>query len=209
MVGVDTLVEHVSRWYLLNAPSAPLGDTIEEVRPLFAELAGLIEQVGSESWRRDREEMVAYLTSHGVEEELARRHAFQPELVHAPDIVAVAKSTGRTIEDVANGFFLAGERLHLDWFERRLVELPETSRFERWAVHAMGDDLMAIRRDIALRALQGADTRPVGAAIDDYLAGRAEAVERLEKLVDSLAEKGESSLAALTVALRQVRGLVS
>jgi glutamate dehydrogenase len=209
MVGVDTLVEHVSRWYLLNAPSAPLGDTIEEVRPLFAELAGVIEQVGSESWRRAREEMVAYLTSHGVEEELARRHAFQPELVHAPDIVAVAKSTGRTIEDVANGFFLAGERLHLDWFERRLVELPETSRFERWAVHAMGDDLMAIRRDIALRALQGADTRPVGAAIDDYLAGRAEAVERLKKLVDSLAEKGESSLAALTVALRQVRGLVS
>jgi glutamate dehydrogenase len=209
MVGVDTLVEDIARWYLLNASPAPLGDTIEEVRPLFAELAGVIEQAGSESWRQAREEMVAYLTSHGVEAELARRHAFQPELAHAPDIIAVAKSTGRTIEDVASAFFLAGERLHLDWFERRLVELPETSRFERWAVQAMGDDLMALRRDIALRALQGADTRPVGAAIDDYLAGRAGAVDRLEKLVDSLAEKGESSLAALTVALRQVRGLVS
>ena len=47
------------------------------------------------------------------------------------------------------------------------------------------------------------------AALDTFLAGRAEAFERLGRLVASLETHGEKSVAGLTVALRQVRGLVS
>jgi glutamate dehydrogenase len=209
MVGVDTLVEDVARWYLLNPPSAPLGEVIEEAAPAFEALSTILETVGSEGWRGAREAVAWTLVSEGVPEELARRHAFQPELAHAPDVIAVSRVTGRPLEEVASVFFLAGERFHLDWLERRLLELPDGSRFERWATQAVGDDLMALRREIALRVLASADGRPLAHAMEDYLDDRAEAYERLNRLVSSLQAQGESSLAALTVALRQVRGLVS
>ena len=109
---------------------------------------------------------------------------------------------------MASAFYLAGERFHLDWLEHRLVELPDGSRFERWATQAVGDDLMTLRREIALRVLDSADGRPIPQAMDDYLERRSEAYERLNRLVSSLSAQGETSLAALTVALRQVRGLV-
>ena len=209
MVGVDTLVEDVARWYLLNAPAAPLGETIEEAAPVFDELSDVLESVGPEGWRGAREAIAWSLVSEGVPEQLAKRHAFQPELAHGPDVLAVSRVTGRPIAEVASAFFLAGERLHLDWLERHLLELPDGSRFERWASQAVGDDLMTLRREIALRVLDSADGRPLAQAVDDYLDGRSEAYERLNRLVSSLQAQGETSLAALTVALRQVRGLVS
>jgi glutamate dehydrogenase len=209
MVGVDTLVEDVARWYLLNAPNAPLGETIAEAAPVFDQLSDVLEVVGPEGWRGARDAIAWSLISEGVPERLARRHAFEPELAHGPDVIAVSRATGRPIEEVAAAFFLVGERFHLDWLERHLVELPETSRFDRWAGQAVGDDLMTLRREIALRVLDSADGGPLNQAMDDYLGGRAEAYERLNRLVSSLQAQGESSLAALTVALRQVRGLAS
>jgi glutamate dehydrogenase len=209
MVGVDTLVEDVARWYLLNAPSAPLGRTIEEAAPVVEALSNVLESVGSEGWRGAREAIAWSLISEGVPEPLAKRHAFQPELAHAPDVIAVSRVTGRRLEEVAGAFFLVGERLHLDWLERRLLELPDGSRFERWATQAVGDDLMTLRRDIALRVVDSANGRQLANAMEEYLKSRSEAYERLNRLVSSLQAQGETSLAALTVALRQVRGLVA
>jgi NAD-specific glutamate dehydrogenase len=68
---------------------------------------------------------------------------------------------------------------------------------------------MALRRNLVLRALESADGRPVEAALAGFLEGHAEAYDRLGRLVSSLDAQNESSLAALTVALRQVRSLVS
>lgn len=208
MVGVDTLVEDVARWYLLNAPSTPLGETIAEAGPRFAELVESIAETGSESWRDTRAVFAHGLAARGVPEGLAHRHAFQPELAHGPDIITVSRATGRPLAEVAHAFFLAGERLYLDWLESRVAALPDASRWERWAAQALADDLMALRRDAASRVLEAADG-PIGAAFEALLATRAEAHERLGRLVDALGAQGEVTLAALTVALRQVRGLVA
>jgi len=208
MVGIDTLVEDIARWYLLNALTTPLSETIEDARPLFEELSQVIDRAGPETWREARESIAAELARDGVPEELARRHAFQPELAHAPDIFAVARSTGRSLEEVASAFFLAGERLHFDWLERRVAEITSRSRWDDWAAKALADDLMALRRDFAWNALEQGDARPVSAAIDAYLAGRTEAFDRLGRLVESLSGQGDTGLASLTVALRQVRNVV-
>ncbi len=132
-----------------------------------------------------------------------------PSLLTAPTSSPSPASPGARSRRSQSAFFLAGERFHLDWLERHLLDLPDGSRFERWASQAVGDDLMTLRREIALRVLDSADGRPFDQAMDDYLDGRSEAYERLNRLVSSLQAQGETSLAALTVALRQVRGLVS
>ena len=92
----------------------------------------------------------------GVSEDFARRHAYLPELVHAPDIVVVARQTGRPVPDVARVFYLLGEALHLDWLESRLDDLPAVSRWQRWAMQAIEDDLTLVRREIAQKAIETA-----------------------------------------------------
>ena len=53
-----------------------------------------------------------------------REFPFQGELVHGPDIIAVAHATTWEVLDVARVFFVLGERVGLDWLEHRLESLP-------------------------------------------------------------------------------------
>ncbi len=209
MVGVDWLVERVARWYLSSAPAADLGTAIEEGRDGFAEVAASIQSAGTDSWRAAREEVAAPFVAAGVSDDLARRHAYLPELVHAPDIVVVARQTGRPVPDVARVFYLLGEALHLDWLEARLDDLPAVSRWQRWAVQAVEDDLTLVRREIAQKAIDTAPGADADEAVAAYLAARPEASERLSRFMRGLALEGVTDLAVLTVAVRQIRGLAA
>ncbi len=206
--GVDWLVEMTSRWYLVQAAGQRLADAVDASRESFAELASQIDQIGPETWREEHEQIAERLISQGVPAPLARRTAFQGELVHAPDIIAVSHATGRGPLEVARGFFLLGERLQLDWLENQLEALPAGTRWQRWARQSMEDDLFSLRRSLCERALELAGGAPIDEAIDGFLASREEAVARLQRFLRSLGIEGVTDLSQLTVALRQIRALV-
>ncbi len=209
MNGADWLVETTSRWYLVQAAGQRLGETVKAERDSFAELSEVIGQIGPDAWREDHEHMARRLIAEGVPEPLARRHAFQPELVHGPDIIAVSHSTGRGVLEVARGFFLLGERLEIDWMESQLEALPAGTRWQRWAQQSMEDDLLAVRRQLCEDTFEGADGMPVDEAVDAYLEARPQALQRLQRFTRSLAMEGVSDLSQLTVAMRQLRSLAS
>src|SRR5205807_3774643 len=119
----------------------------------FERLAAVIAGIGSEAWQAERERETERLVTEGVPEDLARRHAHQMELVHAPDIIDVAAESERDVEEVARAFFLVGEAFHIDALERALDELEPRSRWQRWAMQALEDDLLSVRRDLAATAL--------------------------------------------------------
>jgi glutamate dehydrogenase len=209
LAGVDWLVEAISRWYLVQAAGIRLSEAVAEARDAFAELSGVIDRIGSDSWREAHEVTVRRLATGGVPEDVARRHAFQAELVHGPDIISVARASGRSVLEVARAFFLLGERLDLDWLEFRLEELPAATRWQRWAVQSMEDDVFLVRRQLAEKVIQEAAS---GDAVDDaveaFLARRAEPYARLQRFLRGLAMEGVTDIAQLTVALRQIRALV-
>ena len=209
MIGVDRLVESTARWYLVRAPGLRLGEAVDQARTAFRELSSVIEQIGPEAWREQREREATRLTAEGIPDELARRHAFQDELVHGPDIISVSRATGRPVLEVARGFFLLGERLDIDWLEQRLAEQPAKTRWQRWAVHSMEDDLYTIRREIIETVLEHAGGRPIDEAVDAFLEDRSAAYGRVQRFMRSLAMEGVTDLSQLTVALRQLRSLVS
>jgi glutamate dehydrogenase len=209
MTGVDRLVETTARWYLVRAPGLRLSEAVDRTRADFLELASVIERTGPEVWREQRNEDATRLVAEGVPEELARRHAFQDELVHGPDIISVSRATGRGVLEVARGFFLLGERLEIDWLEQRLQEQPAKTRWQRWAVRSMEDELYTIRREIVEGVLEQAGGRPIEEAIDAFLEDRAGPFGRLQRFLRSLAMEGVTDLSQLTVALRQLRALAS
>jgi glutamate dehydrogenase len=209
MTAVDGLVESTARWYLVRAPGLRLGEAVEQARAAFRELSSVIDQMGPETWREQRSREADRLIAQGVPHEIARRHAFQDELVHGPDIISVARATGRPVLEVARGFFLLGERLDIDWLEQRLAEQPAKTRWQRWALHSMEDDLYTIRREIIETVLEHAGGRPIEEAVDAFLEDRSEPYGRVRRFMRSLTMEGVTDLSQLTVALRQLRSLVS
>ncbi len=205
--GVDWLVETTSRWYLVQGAGQRLADAVEQSRASFAEVSDAISQIGPEAWRDEHEHAARRLVAEGVPETVAHRHAFQPELVHAPDIIAVAHATGRSPLEVARGFFVLGEALDIDWLETQLEQLTATTRWQRWAQQSMEDDLFALRRKLCERVLEAAGGAPIDEAIEQYLSERGPAFERVDRFLRGLKMEGVSDLSQLTVALRQIRSL--
>jgi glutamate dehydrogenase len=208
MTGVDWLVETTSRWYLVHATGHALAGAIDDARESFEELSGVIAQIGPEAWRDEHEHAARRLEAEGVPAPLARRHAFQAELVHGPDIIAVAHTSGRTVLEVARAFFLLGERLQLDWLEKQVESMPGGSRWQRWALQSMEDDLFTLRRSLAEAVLDECGGLPIDEAVEKFLESRQDAYARLQRFMRSLAVEGMGDLAPLTVALRQIRSLI-
>jgi len=209
LAGVDWLVETTSRWYLVQTAGQKLGDAVDAARGRFAELSDVLDQIGPETWREEHEHVARRLVAEGVPERVAKRHAFQPELVHGPDIIAVSYATGRAPLEVARGFFLLGERLEIDWLENQLEALPVATRWQRWAQQSLEDDLFAVRRQLAETVLEEAGGAPIDEAVEMFLTARSEPVARLQRFMRSLAVEGVTDIAQLTVALRQIRALVA
>ena len=207
--GVDWLVEMTARWVLQNAPGADLGETIAANAPGFAELDAALPELVPASSREARDAAAAELVARGAPEELARRHLYQPALVHAPDVVVVSRAAGRPVAEVARAFFRAGQSLHLDWIEAQVVGFPARSRWERFALNAIVDDLLLVRREAVQRALAERPEHDPEAALAAFLESQPEAVARLGRLVEQLRAEGVGDLAVITVLLRTVRAVVS
>jgi glutamate dehydrogenase len=206
MARTDRLVEITSRWYLQHAPGQ-LGRAIEAHAAPFRAFAEAVPVLAPETWRQERERAAWHLVDRGLPEEVARDHVLEPFLVHGPNVASVASATGRTIEEVTRAFFLVGEAAFIDWLEGRLAEVGTTTRWHRWALQAVEDDLLLLRRQVAERALAHGEGAPVDEAVAAYLAARGEATARLGRFMRGLALEEASDLAALTVAVRQVRAL--
>jgi glutamate dehydrogenase len=126
----------------------------------------------------------------GVPEALARRHAFQPAMVHAPD--ATRSRSLRPPRRGRRARPLPGrDRAELGWLERQIEGLPVNGRMQRWAQHALRDDVLRLRRDLVYTAL--ADTEGdagVEAAVDAFLPMPARPrSRRLGRFVRTLAQE--------------------
>jgi glutamate dehydrogenase len=142
----------------------------------------------------------------GVPEDAARAHADLPVLGLAPTVIAVAQSSGRSIDDVARVCLRVGDALFIDWLEERLRHVPTSTRWHRWALQAVEDDLLLARRRATERVLaEGEGTEP-DEAVEAFLTSRAAVIERLRRFMSAFALEEVSDLAAVTVAVRQIRG---
>jgi glutamate dehydrogenase len=207
MTGIDSLVDVVTRWYLTASPDEDLESTIATGREGFERLAAALPQLGNEERRQAREQEAAPLIAAGVPEEIARAYALRPALIHAPNVVAVAATSGQSVEDVGRVFVAVGERVELDRLEAELSSLPVAGRMQRWALQAVREDARAARREIARRALEEAPGVAPDEAVERFLASREEASRRLTAFMRTLSREGSADMAGLALAVRQLGSL--
>jgi glutamate dehydrogenase len=209
MNRVDWVVAITGRWFLQNAPGVDVGEAIAANADGFAELTGALPELVPSASKAARSAAAAALVERGAPEDLAINHVYMPALVHAPDVLVVVRDTGRAPVDVARAFFAAGQSLHLDWLETQVLEFAPSSSWEEFALNALLDDLLLVRRGAVRRAIGEHPELAPSDALARFLARRPAAVSRLERLIEQFRADGIHDLAVLTVALRQVRATMS
>jgi glutamate dehydrogenase len=211
LLEVRKLVERATRWLVRGRPQ-PL-DIAAEIE-YFAPGAALLGEslpallVGSD--RKVFEKAVAAYVRADVPEELARRVASLGGLFSGLDIVEVAGATGASLDEVAAVYHALGGRLELQWVRDEITALPRDNRWQTLARAALRDELYGVHRALTREALQTA-----GPGLDAearveawYTASRA-GVDRVLQVLSDIRMGGLSSLETLSVALREVRNLVS
>ena len=208
LLGVDDLVEDLTRWFIAHPSDEPIDERIDRYLAGFEQLAAGIRSMGPKRWQNRLERTVARMTRLGVPEHIAVGHAYQAELIHAADIIDVATAYERSVEDVGRLFFRAGSVFHIDWLERQLADMSADTRWQRWAVIGLERELMTLRRLIVERMLAASADDDSGAVFSAFASDSEDEIARFNRLMKALRRDGVSDSAAVVVAIRQLEQLV-
>jgi glutamate dehydrogenase len=205
------LIERASRWLLRNRrPPIDVAAVVDFFRKEVAAVVVALPSLLCGSDATAHGERVDRYVRAGVPEELARRVAGLAPAFSALDITEAARVVSRPVEEVAAVYFALGDRLRLSRLRDRIVALPREDRWQTMARAALLDDLNSAYAALTADVLVTTDERgSVAERIDAWLAVNAFAVGRVQDVLDEIGTSEKYDLATLSVALREIRGLVS
>jgi glutamate dehydrogenase len=201
------LLRHVSYW-LLAPPRSDLDIEPavrryrEKIHALSRNLVGLLGPGEKARLATQRAELIA----RHVPEKLATRIASLDALHGALDVVEVSSAARTTVEFAASVYFELGERISLTWIKQQIESLAADGHWQEVAQRTLLDDLFELHREITQAAL-GRGGQGAGARIDRWLAGRADGVDALKRMMVELRSGAAPDFATLSVALQLVRRL--
>ena len=206
VLAVWELVRGLTRW-LLGRPSAGLDIAahVERYAPGVRQLRAALPRILPEAARAAFVAAGEHWAGQGLPAALAQALAGLPDLSLALDVIEVASSSQRDVEQVGAVFFQLGSALELDWLRARIEELPVESRWHAQARGSLRDELAAQHRTLAMQVIASArkgDATPV----ETWL-GRGDA--QLKYTLGMLAEiRGQSmDYPIASVALRRLAQL--
>jgi glutamate dehydrogenase len=204
------LMDRAVRWWLQSRP--PINDIageIERYRGTVAQLRPLVPSLlrGSERARLDRRQ--AELIDLGAPEELATDTALLLDLFSLLDIVDISTETKTSAEEVAALYFALSEHFQVDAMLGLITRLPRDDRWDSLARASLRSDLYAALESLTTSVLTsteaGADPAERIAA---WERSHSEALVRVRATVGEVSHLEQSGIAALSVALRGIRGVV-
>ena len=143
----------------------------------------------------------------GVPRDLAGRIGRLKALSTACDIIRIARQLGRSVEEVGETYFLLGSRFRLDWLRHSADTLAPENPWHQMALAAIIDDLWGTQGELTGRVLGNGGSG--AAALAGWSEPRKQSVGRVEDVIRELAQHSALDLAMLTVANREMRGLIS
>ncbi|GAB3593344.1 NAD-glutamate dehydrogenase [Angustibacter peucedani] len=204
------LMDRAVRWLLQTRPAITdiaaeierFSAVVDELRPRVPDLL-----VGAEQRRLHRR--TKELLKLGVPEDLAADTASLLDAYSLLDIAEIGYDTGTAHAQVAPLYFLLSERFQVDTMLGLITALPRDDRWDALARAALRGDLYAALEQLTTSVLQStdADDEPAD-RIARWEKSNHEALERVREMVSEVSHLDRTGIAALSVALRGLRGVV-
>ncbi|WP_075635944.1 NAD-glutamate dehydrogenase [Rhizobium rhizosphaerae] len=186
--------------------AGPLGAAVARLSQALGELkAVLTDSISDEALAFARSRAEA-LTADGAPADLAEAIATLLPMTLLPDILQIADDTGVSLTRTAQSYFAVTERLKVGALLVAADRVVVTDPYEAMALSRAIGDLAQARRAITIAALTAHKDEE-----DPVAAWQEHARERVQRVIgelSTLTEKGEATLAKLTVAAGLLGDLV-
>jgi glutamate dehydrogenase len=204
------LIRRATQWFLRSDHLArPIVKVVDEFASGIEKLAAGLDTLLPEDLRTWLRERAQGYEADGVPAPLARRIGALGIMASAPDIVRIAHSTGRKVEDVARLYFALGSRIGFNWLRQAAERVIAESEWQKLAVSAVVDDLYVQQCNLTTQVLSSINgAKPDASAVEHWIEAKNHAAHRLDDLLKEFRTAGGADLAMLTVASRELRALV-
>jgi len=209
MLELIRLVKRSLRWVLRNrrhdlAPASVIAEFREGLVQLMADLPPMLRGPAAENFESQREKY----TKVGVPLELATAIAGSGQAYKALGIIQAAKLADAPLMDVAQLYFLLGERLELDWFSAQINAAKVDSEWQARARDTYLEDLEWQQRALARGALKHiCEKRDMSACLQRWEKQEAGLVQRWHEMLTELHATDSPDFAMYAVANRELLDL--
>ncbi|MEO8830054.1 NAD-glutamate dehydrogenase [Lapillicoccus sp.] len=207
------LMDRVVRWFLTARPTnIDVAVEVERFRAPVAEFTPAIHELlqGAERKRLDRR--TKELEKLGAPTAFAQRAAALLDLFSLLDVVTLAEELKVEVSDVAGVYYLTSERFGIDEMLTRVSQLPRDDRWDSLARGAMRDDLYAVleslTRSVLLAAGPGSTRETPAKRFEHWADANRDALARANNALQGIERLDHAGIAALSVALRSLRGVL-
>jgi len=204
------LTERASRWLLhFRRPPFDIQATIEYFAEGVLTVATGLPKLLTGLDLSGFDERRQIYAGRGFPDPLADRIAAMVPAYSAFDIVDIAASTGRAVEEAAEVYFDLADRLQITRLRDRITELPRDDRWNTMARGALRDDLYTAHAALARDVLTVTDSGSPEQRLAAWVARNHAAVDRAAQTLTEIWESDAFTVSTLSVAVRAIRTLVS
>ena len=211
---VRRLLDRAVRWLISRGQSQrPVAEIVEAFAPIReVRERGLAFLATEDADAADR--LYQQAIDENVPEDLARTWSRLLDSYSLLDIVRLAETVaeGEDLELVGQVYFALFERFGIQTLLTRISDLPQTSRWEVLARMSMREDVYATLTSMTALALK-AEGQTAQERIDAWTETHRQSLERvgrtLQEIESGSAGDAATDMAALSVALRSMRSLIS
>ncbi|OBZ93624.1 NAD-glutamate dehydrogenase [Pararhizobium polonicum] len=181
-----------------RAITGPLGEAVDKLRQALAKLKPSLHSSIPDDAAEEARQKAAYFVERDVPQALADEVAGLFLMTLVPEIMQISADTGVTLARTAQSYFGVTQHLRIARLLAAAERVSATEQYEAMALSRSISDIANARRDITITALadQKSEKNPVLAWQDSD----RERVNRITDQLTQLTEKGETTLAKITVA---------
>lgn len=208
-IQIQAFLRRQAIWYLkhLKRP-IKVNAGIDRYQEAILKLMKYPERVLSPLEQKDLRDRWHALTDHGVPTALAKKVAVFSVMPQACDIVSVAITLKRSVEDVGKAYFEVGRVLGFDWLRHTTETLIEKDHWDYLAAHSIIDDLADQRRELTHSILSRHKKKPGCQAVEAWVASHKITLKRSARLLNDLKTSGAITVAKLSFAARHIRSIL-
>jgi glutamate dehydrogenase len=208
LMVTQRLIEQATLWLLRNM-RPPLDARAAQARfaPGVEKLVATLPSLLPDPDRQAMEARTRALGGERIPEALAQRVAALEFLGTAFELVQLAERAQVSVEEAARVFFAAGDRFGLSWLRAATARLPRETPWQAASVQALAEDIQTQQSELAFSLLHSGQ-REAGLS-EAWVAPRRTSIERLDRIFSEMRSQPAIDLAMLTVASRELRGLLA